>query len=220
MARRSTRSSGNSPCVAALALRARCGLLSLSLASLASSRLLILQTYLCYAKAYGIARQDWEGKVVDRCNRIPEVAGWWVLCHKCPRVTDWVRVGYRSDQATTLFPIATSWRSFVGCPRRTGVQSLYGDKRTSVVKPQCFASWPFQSFSISICPQRVKLRRTQCEQMSSGLPQKADIAQHSRHVSKVPLHKVAALQPAARGQEPRDRKPADRKALAGLRAPS
>ena len=37
---------------------------------------------------------------------------------------------------------------------------------------------------------------------------------------KVPKHKVAALQPAARGQEPRDRKPAERKALAGLRAPS
>jgi len=99
------------------------------------------------------ARQDWEGKVVDSCNRIPEVAGWGVLCHKCPRVTDWVRVGYRSDQATTLFPIATSWRSFVGCPRRTGVQSLYDDKRTSVVNPQCFPSRPFQSFSISICPQ-------------------------------------------------------------------
>jgi hypothetical protein len=36
----------------------------------------------------------------------------------------------------------------------------------------------------------------------------------------MPKHKVAALQPAARGQEPRDRKPAERKALAGLRAPS
>src|SRR3954469_18886212 len=30
----------------------------------------------------------------------------------------------------------------------------------------------------------------------------------------VPQHKVAALQPAARGQEPRDRKPAERTALA------
>src|SRR3979490_687515 len=35
-------------------------------------------------------------------------------------------------------------------------------------------------------PLWVKLRRTQCEQMSSGLPLKADIAQYSRHVSKVP----------------------------------
>jgi hypothetical protein len=42
----------------------------------------------------------------------------------------------------------------------------------------------------------------------------------ARHVRLVPTHKVAALQPAARGQEPRDRKPAERKALAGLRAPS
>src|SRR5712664_1655673 len=32
----------------------------------------------------------------------------------------------------------------------------------------------------------VKLRRTQCEQMSSELPLKADIAQHSRHASNVP----------------------------------
>jgi len=30
------------------------------------------------------------------------------------------------------------------------------------------------------------VRRTQYEQMSSELPLKADIAQHSRHVSKVP----------------------------------
>jgi hypothetical protein len=33
----------------------------------------------------------------------------------------------------------------------------------------------------------VKLRRTQCEQMFSGLPLKADIAQCSRHVSNVPI---------------------------------
>src|SRR6267154_227002 len=69
-------------------------------------------------------------------------------------------------------------------------------------------------------PERATLRRTQCEQMSSELPLKADIAHYGRHVSKVPTHKVAALQPAARGQEPRGRKPAERKALAGLRAPS
>jgi len=36
-------------------------------------------------------------------------------------------------------------------------------------------------------PMWVKLRRTQCEQMSSELPLKADITQHSRHVSNVPL---------------------------------
>ena len=131
-------------------------------------------------------RSDWEGKVVDRCNRIPEVAGWWVLCHKCPRVTDWVRVGYRSDQATTLFPIATSWRSFVGCPRRTGVQSLYGDKRTSVVKPQCFPSRPFQSFSISICPQRVKGGCGRQADGTAGLPAAPEIARVLRHLRFVP----------------------------------
>src|SRR6267142_5452490 len=36
------------------------------------------------------------------------------------------------------------------------------------------------------CPSRVKQRRTHCEQMSSGLLLKADIARCSRHVSKVP----------------------------------
>jgi len=45
--------------------------------------------------------------------------------------------------------------AFVGCPRGTWVQSLYGDKRTSVVEPQCFSSRPFRSVLISICPFRV-----------------------------------------------------------------
>jgi len=40
---------------------------------------------------------------------------------------------------------------------------------------------------------RVKLRRTHCEQMSSGLSLKADIAQYSRHVSKVPVPEVNGL---------------------------
>src|ERR1700730_10097969 len=35
--------------------------------------------------------------------------------------------------------------------------------------------------------RREVLSETQCEQMSSGLPLKADIAQCSRHVSKVPI---------------------------------
>src|SRR6202171_1877830 len=41
------------------------------------------------------------------------------------------------------------------------------------------------------CPFRLKLRRTQCEHMFSGLPLKADIAQCSRHVSSVPNPEVA-----------------------------
>src|SRR6267142_2575779 len=44
------------------------------------------------------------------------------------------------------------------------------------------------------CPVWVKLRRTQREQMSSGLPLKADIAQHSRHVSKVPEGDIIGAQ--------------------------
>src|SRR5712664_921585 len=39
-----------------------------------------------------------------------------------------------------------------------------------------------------------KLRRTQCEQMSSELPLKADIAQHSRHVSKCHLRTSAPVE--------------------------
>jgi hypothetical protein len=37
----------------------------------------------------------------------------------------------------------------------------------------------------------VTLRRTQCEQMTSGLPLKADLAQCSRHFAFVPLPAVA-----------------------------
>src|SRR6266478_3528067 len=59
------------------------------------------------------------------------------------------------------------------------------------------------------------LGRTHCEQMSSGLPLKADIARCSRHVAFVSSHKVAALQPAAREQEPRGRHPVERTAMAG-----
>src|ERR1700687_3377578 len=45
------------------------------------------------------------------------------------------------------------------------------------------------------CRMWVKLGRTQPEQMSSGLPLKADIARYSRHVSKVP---EAAIEPDLR----------------------
>ena len=38
-----------------------------------------------------------------------------------------------------------------------------------------------------LCLSWVKQRRTHCEQMSSGLLLKADIARCSRHVSKVPI---------------------------------
>ena len=50
-----------------------------------------------------------------------------------------------------------------------------------------------------ICLKWVKLRRTQCEQMSSGFLLKADVAERQCLVRKVPKHEVAALQPAARG---------------------
>ncbi len=44
----------------------------------------------------------------------------------------------------------------------------------------------------SACPVWVKLRRTQNEQMSSGLALKADIALCSRHVSKVPIGDICS----------------------------
>src|SRR5258705_4632303 len=46
-------------------------------------------------------------------------------------------------------------------------------------------------FRISVkCPIRVKLRRTQSEQMFSALPSNSDIARRIRHVSKVPTGEV------------------------------
>jgi len=44
-----------------------------------------------------------------------------------------------------------------------------------------------------VCPRWVKLRRTQCEQMFSGLPLKADLAQCSRHFAFVPTCDMAAI---------------------------
>ena len=44
---------------------------------------------------------------------------------------------------------------------------------------------------------RVKLRRTQYEQISSGLLLKADIAQYSRHVSMVPTRDSCAARKAS-----------------------
>jgi hypothetical protein len=59
-----------------------------------------------------------------------------------------------------------------------------------------------------------------CRPFTSGLTRRTNIVRLLRHVGLVPRHKVAALQPAARGQEPRGRKPAERTMLASLRAPS
>src|SRR5882757_6329554 len=50
-----------------------------------------------------------------------------------------------------------------------------------------FVRQPEKTFSTA----SVKVRRTQPEQMSSGLPLKADIARYSRHVSKVPNSDIA-----------------------------
>src|SRR5580700_8704819 len=50
---------------------------------------------------------------------------------------------------------------------------------------------------------------------TSGLPQSTDVLGVRRHVSNVPTHEVAALQPAAREQEPRGRQPVERTAMAG-----
>jgi len=46
-------------------------------------------------------------------------------------------------------------------------------------------------------------RRFDLRPVTSGLPRRTDILRVRRHVSKVPMHEVAALQPAARGQESR-----------------
>jgi hypothetical protein len=53
------------------------------------------------------------------------------------------------------------------------------------------------SFSAQVpavgCPKWVKLRRTQPEQRSSGLPPKADIAQYRRHFAFVPIATVSKM---------------------------
>jgi hypothetical protein len=85
-----------------------------------------------------------------------------------------------------------------------------------------------REYQVRICERlRVKFpgptrqkRKCPGSRGTSVLPSGADIVSLPRHVRLVPMHKVAALQPAARGQEPRDRMPAEREALAGLRAPS
>src|SRR6267154_2138073 len=59
------------------------------------------------------------------------------------------------------------------------------------------ADWPMSLFGQS--------RRFDGVRVTSALPSNSDIARCIRHVSKVPKHKVAALQPAAREQEPRGR---------------
>jgi hypothetical protein len=62
----------------------------------------------------------------------------------------------------------------------------------STSRPRCSRS-RMKSSSNPLLRLWVKLRRTQPEQMSSGLPLKADIARYSRHVSKVPTTEVANL---------------------------
>jgi hypothetical protein len=56
----------------------------------------------------------------------------------------------------------------------------------------------FESYLRELSLLRVKQRRTHCEQMSSELPPKADIAQCSRHVSKVPPPDSCAQRPSHR----------------------
>jgi hypothetical protein len=60
----------------------------------------------------------------------------------------------------------------------------------------------------------VKLRRTQCEQMSSELPLKADIAQCSRRVRFVPTRDIARL-PRERAPRKRGAPGANSQALIG-----
>src|SRR6266516_4465193 len=55
---------------------------------------------------------------------------------------------------------------------------------------------PWHKADMPTCPTEVCFR---------GQPPKADFCRAGRHVRFVPRHKVAALQPAAREQEPRGR---------------
>jgi hypothetical protein len=59
------------------------------------------------------------------------------------------------------------------------------------------------------------LRHFRRARATSGHPRLADTLRVGRHVPQVPTHEVPALQPAAREQEPRGRRPVERTAMAG-----
>jgi hypothetical protein len=61
-----------------------------------------------------------------------------------------------------------------------------------VIERQRGSLWPYWT-TLGRGPFRVKLRRTQCAQMSSELHLKADIAHCSRHVRFLPTSEVAGL---------------------------
>ena len=59
--------------------------------------------------------------------------------------------------------------------------------------------------SVSRCRRRDRARRFPSRTITSGLPRQADRAAATQHFAFGPKHEVAALQPAAREQEPRGR---------------
>src|SRR6266478_5181900 len=88
----------------------------------------------------------------------------------------------------------------------TTVRGRFSEKRCGPSR-RCARNASAALENFVCCPQKtfstasVKLRRTLYEQMSSGLPLKADIARCSRHVSKVP----GAAVPIVSGHPQKDR---------------
>src|ERR1700730_1035391 len=84
-------------------------------------------------------------------------------------------------------PFTGYWQRFSNCSSRQASSRI--QLSTGSFGLSC-SKWLANNISdpaqANLCLQRVKLRRTRCEQMSSGLHLKADVAQCSRHVSKVP----------------------------------
>jgi hypothetical protein len=75
------------------------------------------------------------------------------------------------------------------------------DGKGMIVQREKFSRSRIAARLVNVPPYLIgSFRRTQSEQMSSGLPLRTDLARRSRHVANVPKHKVAALQPAARGK--------------------
>jgi hypothetical protein len=93
-------------------------------------------------------------------------------------------------RATTIDEFETGFDGFEICARLTGLEGWEANVS--------YYRWS----RISALGQK---RRLDSRQVASGLPRSTDVVGAVRHFAVGPRHKVAALQPAAREQEPRGR---------------
>jgi hypothetical protein len=124
------------------------------------------------------------------------------------------REGVRSPNETSLLllglianKIARRINGFgrVGGGRGTGVEpsprSAAYSNCANNLRDACTAGRELLVAQEGASSEMVKLRRTQYEQMFSALPSNSDIAQCSRHVSKVPIAVIDSLAENERGRQ-------------------